>query len=101
MVIFVRHALLLGSVGLDVNNVTDLIVDEVRRKFDETLLYESDVSQRSQNRLPDPRTLKFTLEEIAGTRPVTERVRHFKRLKGVSGRRYRYTVVVLTGEFGG
>lgn len=84
MVVFVWHALLLGSVCLDVNNVTDLVVDEVCREFDEALLCESKVGQRSEDKLPGPLTLEFALEEIAGTRPVTERVRHFKRLGGVS-----------------
>ena len=86
VVVFVGHALLLGSVCLDVHNVTDPIVDEVRREFDETLLYKSEVSQRSRDNLPDRRTLEFALEEITGTRPVTERVRHFKRLEGVGAR---------------
>jgi hypothetical protein len=76
----------LSSVRLDVYDVTNLKVDEVCREFDETLLYESGVSQKSLNMLPNLRTLKFALEEIAGTRPVTERVRHFKKLAGVSAR---------------
>ena len=41
MVVFVWHTLLLSSVGLDINDVTNPIVDEVRREFDETLLYKS------------------------------------------------------------
>ena len=30
--------------------------------------------------MSQPRTLEFALEEIAGARPVTERVRHFDGL---------------------
>ena len=86
MVVFVWHALLLGSVRLDVNDVTNLKVDEVRREFNQTLLCQSEVSQQSQNKLRNLRTLELALEEIAGPRPVTERVRHFKRLEGVSSR---------------
>ena len=84
MVVFVWHPPLLGSVRLDVDDVTNPKVDEVRREFDQTLLCESEVSQRSQNKRPKLHTLEFPLEEIAGARPVTERVRHFKNLEGVS-----------------
>ena len=45
------HTLLLGSVGLDVDDVTNPVVDEVCREFDETLLCESEVSQKSRERL--------------------------------------------------
>ena len=81
MVVFVRHALLLGSVGLDVNNVTNPVVKEVCREFDVTLLCKSEVSERIERDSTKPRTLEFALEEIAGTRPVTERVRHFEGSK--------------------
>jgi len=50
LVIFVGHALLLGSVGLDVDDVTNPVVNEVRRKFDETLLCKSKVCQRGRER---------------------------------------------------
>jgi len=46
MVIFVWHTLLLGSVGLDIDDVTNPEVDEVGREFDETLLYKPEVSQK-------------------------------------------------------
>ena len=38
MVVFVWHTLLLGPIGLDVNDVTNSVVEEVGREFDETLL---------------------------------------------------------------
>ena len=47
MVVFMWHALLLGSVGLDIDDVTNPEIDKVRREFDETLLYKSQVSQRA------------------------------------------------------
>lgn len=34
MVVFVRHTLLLGGVGFDINEVTDAVVDEVCGQFD-------------------------------------------------------------------
>ena len=46
MIVLVWHTLLLGSVGLDVDNVTNPEVDEVRRKFNETLLCKSEVGQK-------------------------------------------------------
>jgi len=48
MVVFVWHALLLGSVSLDVDNVTNPVVKEVCREFDKTLLCKSEVSQKSR-----------------------------------------------------
>lgn len=47
MVVFMWHALLLGSVGLDIDDITNPEIDEVRREFDETLLCKSQVSQRA------------------------------------------------------
>lgn len=45
VVVFVRHTLLLRSVCLDVDDITDPKVNEVRRELDETLLYESEVNK--------------------------------------------------------
>ena len=53
MVVFVWHTLLLGSVGLYVNNVTNLVVKEVRREFDKTLLCKPEVSQKSWERFDE------------------------------------------------
>ena len=50
MVVFVWHTLLLGSIGLDVDNVTNPVVDEVRREFDETLLCKSQVNHESREK---------------------------------------------------
>ena len=47
MVVFMWHALLLGSVGLDIDDITNPEIDEIRREFDETLLCKSQVSQRA------------------------------------------------------
>ena len=41
MVVLVGHTLLLGSVGLDVNDVAHPVVDEVRRQFHGAVLYVS------------------------------------------------------------
>lgn len=38
LIVFVWHALLLGSICLYVDNITNPVVDEVRRELDETLL---------------------------------------------------------------
>ena len=50
MVVFVWHTLLLCSIGLDINNVTNSVVDEVGREFDETLLCKPEVSQKCWER---------------------------------------------------
>ena len=76
-----RHALLLSTISLDIDNVTDPVVDEVRREFDETLLCKYKVTQRVRRSLTKLRTLEFAFEEIAGTRPVTVRVWHLDNLK--------------------
>jgi len=50
MVVFVWHTLLLGSVGLDVDNITNPVVKKIRREMDKTLLCKSEVNQRSRER---------------------------------------------------
>ena len=48
MVVFVWHTLLLGSVGFDVDNVTNPEANKVRRELDESLLCKTEVSQKSR-----------------------------------------------------
>lgn len=54
VVVFVRHTLLLGGVGLDIDDVTNAVVDEVCRHFDGAMVLEA------------------PLEHVARTRAVTE-----------------------------
>lgn len=54
VVVFVRHTLLLGGVCLDIDDVTDAVVNEVRRQFNGAMVLEA------------------PLEHVARTRTVTE-----------------------------
>lgn len=45
MVVFVRHTPLLGSVSLDVNDVSNAVGDKVCGELDLTLLYEPHIYQ--------------------------------------------------------
>ena len=49
MVVLVGHALLLRGIGLDVNDVTDAVVGEVRRQLDGAVLYTLDAQPRRTN----------------------------------------------------
>ena len=55
-----RHAFLFSSVGFDVDDVADVVRADVGRQSDRTVLLEA------------------TLEHVARSRPVTERVRHLE-----------------------
>lgn len=58
VVVFVGHTLLLGTVGFDVDNVTNSVYLQESREFDLSSLFEA------------------TLEHVASATAVTERVRH-------------------------
>ena len=49
MVVLVGHALLLRGIGLDVNDVTNAVVGEVRRQLDGAVLYTLDAQPRRTN----------------------------------------------------
>jgi len=60
MVVFVWHALLFCCVGLDIDDITDMVRSQIGRKLDGSSLLET------------------SLEHVARTRSVTERVRHLE-----------------------
>jgi len=74
MVVFVGHALLLGGVGLDVDDIADAVVDEVCREFHGAVLWR--VCEACSRRDGWIVTLEAPLEHVARARTVTERVRH-------------------------
>jgi hypothetical protein len=77
MVVFVGHTLLLSGIGLDVNDVSDMVVDQEGRQLDGAV-----VCARSEVRTPESinvgRTLEPPLEHVARTRAVTKGVRHLE-----------------------
>ena len=77
MVELVGHALLLSSIGLNVNNVANAEVDEVRRHLDGAMLWRPSLSRKHSTR-SKVRTLEAPLEHVARTRAVTEGVRHLE-----------------------
>jgi hypothetical protein len=70
VVVFVGHTLLLGGIRLDVDDVTDVVVDEEGRQLHGAVLCA--VSAKSERIKGGRRTLEAPLEHVARTRPVTE-----------------------------
>ena len=107
----VRHTPLLGSVGLDVNDVADTVGDEVGRQMNGTLFCKRHISQSPHLRqLHNKRTSEAPLEHVARTRAVTEGVRHLEvwTIKGsvstssrAAAGRDILTVVGVGAVFGG
>lgn len=78
MVVFVGHTLLLSSVGLDINNISNTVVGEVCGQLDGAMFYNPSTSAMFKPAETSPRTLEAPLEHVTRTRPVTEGVRHLE-----------------------
>jgi len=58
VIVFVGHTLLLCSIGFDVNNVTNAVVDEESGELDGTVIYgydQQNIARNAQNAPLNPR----------------------------------------------
>jgi hypothetical protein len=70
MIVFVGHTLLLCSVCLDIDDISNMVVNQERRHFNRAMI----CSTKRSMTLLEPirvRTLEASLEHVARARPVT------------------------------